>query len=162
MARRRRLLVQIVAERKMGKGLIVRLLALMCYYIGVMKEQSQPLDPFNFTEDEKRYDRISGERFWTLLGDEETVIHRVEVDSNDYGDFMFVTLSRPADDQRSLTTFCGMGYHKYRERWITDHWRWYQTSPRPQMLERQLTREEAEGLLRARQREIAPDAAKAT
>lgn len=126
------------------------------------KEHPQPPDPFGFTEKERLYDRISDRRFRTLLEDEATTIHKVGIDSNNYGEFLFVTLSRAAGSQRSVATFWGMGYHEYRERWITDHWRWYRSNPLPQTLEQQLTREEAAEQLQARQEEIAPYAARDT
>lgn len=120
------------------------------------KEQPQPPNPFGFTEHEKLYDQISDKRFRALLGDEATIVHKAGVDGNNYGEFMFVSLSRKAEGCCSSVTFWGMGYHEYRERWMTDHWRWYQANPLPQALAQKLTYEEVEELLKIRQEEIAP------
>ncbi len=83
-------------------------------------------DAFGFTERERLYDRISHARLLTLLADEPTLIHQIIESFNDYGEFLFVTLSRPAGEQRIYRTFWGLGFHEQRERWISDEWRWYE------------------------------------
>lgn len=120
------------------------------------KERPQPPDPFNFTEQEKLWDRIGDERFRALIEDEGTIIHKIDIDANNYGEFAFVSVSREMDGQRSLVTFWGMGFHEMRERWISDHWRWYRGNQFPAILEQQMTLEEAQELLEQRRAEIAP------
>ena len=115
------------------------------------KESPQPTEPFAFTEHEK----LSDERIKTLLDDAQTTIHRVEVNSNSYGEFLFVTISRPEEGGRKLLTFFGCGYHEYRERWFTDEWAWYRANPFAKTLEQHVTRDEANELLEARRKEIA-------
>jgi hypothetical protein len=120
------------------------------------KERPQPPEPFDFTEDEKLWDRVSEARFNAWLEDEATRIHRVELAANNYGEFAFVTLSREAGGQRALMSFWGLGYHEHRERWITDHWRWYRANQFPATLKQQVSLEEAQEMLEQRRVDIAP------
>jgi hypothetical protein len=85
----------------------------------------RPADAFDFTEGERLYNRVSDTRLSALLDDEAVKVHEVSESSNDYGEFVFVTLSRPASDQRVGITFWGLGYHEWRERWLHDEWFWY-------------------------------------
>jgi hypothetical protein len=120
------------------------------------KEQPQPPNPFGLTENEQLWDQVSDERLRALIEDPATIIHKLDVDANNYGEFVFVTLSREADGQRHLLTFWGMGYHESRERWITKHWNWYRANPFPDTLKQQMLLEEAQELLEQRRTEIAP------
>lgn len=117
-------------------------------------ERPQPNDPFGFTEKDRLYDRITGERLEAILKEAQTAVHKVELSSNNYGEFLFVTLSRPANVNRVALTFWGLGYHEYRERWLTDEWNWYQTSLRPAETE-PLEKSEVLRLLQERHEEIA-------
>ena len=126
------------------------------------KEKPQPGDPFGFTEQEKLWDQIGDRRMRAILEEAGTTIHKIEVDSNSYGEFAFVTVSREVDGQRSMVTLWGLGYHEYRERWIADHWRWYQGNPFPTILAQQMTLEEAQEVLERRRQEIAPYLAEET
>ena len=120
------------------------------------KEQPQPQELFRFTEHEKLWDRISDPRFQALLADEATTLHKVEFSSNAYGEFMFVSVSCAADGESRLMTFWGLGYHDYRERWITDQWAWYSANPSPETQKQRITLKEAQELLEQRRAEIAP------
>src|SRR5690606_30008053 len=120
------------------------------------KERFHPIDPFGFTEHEQLYMRIADARFRALLQDEGTAIHNVHLDSNTYGEFIFVTLGRSANGQHSFVTFFGLGYHESRERWITDHWYWYTATLFPDTLQKSITLSEAHALLKQRQAEIEP------
>ena len=95
------------------------------------RERPQPVDPFGFTEHEQLWDRISDARFQALIDDAATTIHTIDIDSNSYGEFAFVTLSREAQGQRVIVRFWGLGYHEHRERWITSHWNWYRGNQFP-------------------------------
>ena len=110
----------------------------------------QPEDEFGFSEKERLWDRASHERLMEFLESETTTIHRVEESSNNYGEFLFVTVSRPGSQRRILVTFWGAGYHEYRERWLTDEWHWYRANPFPETLEQQLEREEVKQQLSQR------------
>lgn len=113
-------------------------------------------DPFSFSERERLYDRVSDARFRALLGDELTQVHNAELSSNNYGEFVFVTLSRPTQQGRQAATFWGLGYHEYRERWIADYWNWYSTTLWRDKAEKALVKEEVEKLIEERREEIAP------
>ncbi len=109
-----------------------------------------PAEEFGLTEQERLWDRVSHERLIGWLEDEETTVHRVEASYNNYGEFLFVYLSRPGQERRIWITFYGAGYHDYRERWITGEWHWYQGYPLPEQLEQPVTREEAVEKIRER------------
>jgi hypothetical protein len=117
----------------------------------------KPGEGFGFTEQEKLDDRVSDERFKTFLNDPHTTIHQVDESTNNYGEFLFVTVSRPiGDEKRECATFFGYGYHEHRERWFTNEWLWYRANQFPETMRQQLTREEAKELLQQRRRWITP------
>ncbi len=84
---------------------------------------------FHLNEMERLDGRLSQGRFQEIVKDERTTIHRVEESCNNYGEFLFVTVSRPAAQERACVTFFGLGFHEYRERWIADEWFWYRAHP---------------------------------
>jgi hypothetical protein len=120
------------------------------------KEQLQPNQPFEFSEHERLYDRLSHARFEQLLRDQQTTIHAAELSSNSFGEFLFVTISRRAVEKQTYLTFYGLGYHDYRERWLTETWRWYEAMETPGLEQRRLSRAEIQQLLTQRQAEIRP------
>ena len=87
---------------------------------------------------------------WTLFDDETTTIHRLTEEANSYGEFLFVTLSRPGSTGRIHVTFWGAGYHEYRERWLAEEWFWYFSNFPPAEDEPPLEREEAREQLNQR------------
>lgn len=112
---------------------------------------------FDFSEKERLYDRIRDERFLALLRDEQTTVHQVTLDTNSFGEYLFVTLGRPsADTQQVMVTFFGLGYHEQRERWITDNWGWYTTTPIKGKNDAAIPKAEAERLIQERRDQIAP------
>ncbi len=117
------------------------------------KERPQPEDFYGLTEREVLFDRMSTARFQSLIEDERTAIHKVELSTNSFGEFLFVSTSRAVEDKRKYLTFWGAGYHEYRERWITDTWSWYEALPPTS--EQTLSKEEALVLIRQRQQEVA-------
>jgi hypothetical protein len=119
------------------------------------KEHPQPQDVYGFTGREQLWDRITDDRFNSIIADEQTQIHQIELSSNNYGEFLFVATSRGAGDRRVSVTFFGLGYHDYRERWIADEWFWYRANEFPELLKRQVRKEEAQEVLRQRRAEIA-------
>ena len=127
------------------------------------KERPQPEDSFGFTENEKLFYRVSDERFRQLLDDEQTTIHQVELSTNDYGQFLFVSTSRPRDQEKVVCmTFWGYGRHEFRERWLTEEWFYYRTSPSSKTMQENMTREEALELINQRREAIAPYIDKST
>ncbi len=121
-----------------------------------------PETAFGFTEEERLYDRVSDARFRALLNDARTAIHTVHEDANSYGEFVFVTLSRPSASGREVVTFFGCGFHEYRECWLVDTWYWYRANPFPETLQETLTLEEAQAQLEARLEQIRPSVARDT
>ncbi len=103
----------------------------------------RPHEVYGFTEQERLFWRISQERFDALLNDDLTAIHDIVETSNNYGEFVFVTTSRSAEQGRVAMSFYGLGYHEYRERWIHNEWFWYQANIRPNMMDLQLAKDVA-------------------
>lgn len=116
----------------------------------------RPYEIFGFTERESLYWRVTQARFDEILADKQTIIHDINPSSNDYGDFLFVTTSRPGINERLAMTFYGLGYHDHRERWITDEWFWYQTSLDAKTKQEKIKKEEAKKIIEERRDEIAP------
>jgi len=116
----------------------------------------RPFEVYGFTENECLYWRVNQERFEAILQDEQTFIHEIKESSNSYGEFLFVTTSRPSDQGRVGMSFYGLGHHDYRERWFTKEWYWYQTNIHPNRVGEQIPKEEATELLRQRLEDIRP------
>ncbi len=91
-----------------------------------MKERT-PQTCLSFTEREKLYDQVSHQRFLSILHQPDIEIHEVKEDTNSFGEFLFVTISCRNNQPRKLYTFYGLGYHDYRERWISETWQWYES-----------------------------------
>src|SRR5258708_38023095 len=120
------------------------------------KEHPHPHDAFGFTEHERLWERINHTRFLALLADPHTTIHHIEVSTNDYGEFLFVTLSQQIGQERQFVTLWGAGYHDQRERWLIDEGGWYETQQYRQMIPQQIALEDAQALVQERLAEIAP------
>ena len=86
-----------------------------------------PAEAFGLTENERLWDRVSHTRLLELLSDPKTTVHSLEESHNNYGEYLFVTLSRQGANKRIFMTFYGLGFHEYRERWIADEWYWYES-----------------------------------
>jgi hypothetical protein len=113
-------------------------------------------DIYGFTEKEDLWDRVSDQRFHELIDEPQTTIHQITIDSNNYGEFLFVATSRPVGDRRVCITFYGQGFHEHRERWYTNEWSWYEAHGFPETLEKSIPKDEARELIEERRREIAP------
>ena len=108
-------------------------------------------EPFGFTEHERLWDRVTDARFQAILHEEVTRIHEIEVASNSFGEFLFVSASRPTDTHRVHITFYGLGFHDGRDRWIKDEWFWYESTVRQEELsEQNIPLAEADALLQDR------------
>jgi hypothetical protein len=116
----------------------------------------RPYEVFGLTEQEQLNWRVSTERFEGILKDRNTIIHEVKESSNNYGEFLFVTVSRAADHGRICMTFFCLGYHEYRERWLTDEWFWYQANPYPVLIREQIPKEDTEEIIKQRMESIQP------
>ena len=116
----------------------------------------RPYEIFGLTEGESLNSRITKERFDALLEDELTFIHDIKESDNTYGEFLFVTTSRPGDQNRICITFYSLGYHEHRERWIDQEWFWYQSSLTPELFEKRIKKDAAKKILAERLANIAP------
>jgi hypothetical protein len=132
------------------------------------KEYRQPpQEGFKFTENEQLFSRVSDDRFRELVFNPKTTIHTARIDSNNYGEFIFITVSRPngrrtesGADGKDVYTFWGLGMHEPRDRWLIDEWFYQRANQFPATLKRRTPQAEVEGLLRERQADIAPYAEK--
>ena len=121
------------------------------------RERRQPSDEgFGFTEGEKLFDRVSNERFQELIQHPETQVHNAEISSNSYGEFLFLTASRPSEKGRVVAVFFGLGFHDYRERWLHNEWKFYETPTYQETLEQTLSQEEVQECLTERLTDISP------
>jgi hypothetical protein len=120
------------------------------------KELPQSKQVFGLTEQEHEEEKISHEHFFALLTDEQTNVHHLGLDTNSFGEFLFVTMSRPIAEGRTYLTFWGAGLHESRERWITDEWRWYETQQFLHTMPQKIAPEDAQALVQTRLDEIAP------
>jgi hypothetical protein len=111
---------------------------------------------YGLTEQENLYWRVNQKRFQEILNDEKTIIHKIQESSNTYGEFLFVTTSRPGDQDRIGMTFYGQGYHEQRERWISKEWFWYETSLQPDKKQEQIEKEKANELIQKHMDRIQP------
>jgi hypothetical protein len=117
----------------------------------------RPYELFGLTEKEQLFWRVSQERFQAILEDEQTQVHEIKDSHNNFGNFLFVTTSRPGPQSRICMTFFGLGFHEYRERWITDEWFWYQTNLTPELQKSKLTQKEVQSILEERRDSIAAE-----
>lgn len=115
-----------------------------------------PGTEFGFTDREQSFDRVSHERLIGFLDDQATVVHRVEESSNSYGEFLFVTVSRPSATHKLCVTFFGLGFHEHRERWVIDEWYWYHANVFPDTFEHHIPNDEAKALIQQRLGELRP------
>ena len=94
--------------------------------------------------------------FEEIIKDAGTHIHTIKESSNSFGEFLFVTTSRLGAQDCIFMTFYGCGFHQYRERWLTDEWFWYQTSPYTELLRQQIPKEEAQRMIHEHNQNILP------
>ena len=121
--------------------------------------QASP-EGFGFTENEKLFSRVTDARFRELIFDDKTTIHTARIDSNNYGEFVFLTVSRPKAQGREAICFWGGGFHEPRDRWILGEWFWHRANQFPATMKRKVSQAEVEEILSERQTEIAPYAEK--
>ena len=89
---------------------------------------------FKLTQEELMSDRLSHARLLALLNVKATNVHEVKVSTNNYGEWLFVTVSakipqtffnEPATTKTRMVTFWGMGFHEDREAWLCESWSWF-------------------------------------
>lgn len=126
-------------------------------------EQLQPpQEGFAFSERERLFYRVSTKRFQALLNDPQTTIHSVELSTNVYGEYLFVTASRPTAHGHDIISFFGLGFHEYRERWLTEEWFWYDSATYTRILTQTIPKAQFKQMLDQRRSEITPYLSQAT
>lgn len=126
---------------------------------GTHPQLPRSYEAFGLSEHEYLYSSVSDQCFHELLNRPDTIVHNLEITSNSYGEFVFVTLSRTVNGRQVWITFFGLGYHEQRERWLTDDWRWYESySPTKQEQTTILDKAEVMQQIEARRKEIKANA----
>lgn len=113
-----------------------------------------PAEEFGLNDRERLFDKVTHARFLELLDDPKTKMHRIEESYNNYGEYLFVTISRPGKKKRIFITFYGLGFHEYRERWIADEWSWYESVRTSELEHETVPRQTAREQVEARYQEI--------
>ncbi len=116
----------------------------------------RPYEIFGMTEEEVARWRVPDEKLKEILANPDTTINTIKVSSNNYGEFLFLTASRGKGEKRVCMSFYGLGYHEYRERWISTEWFWRQTPTRFVPVRQPIAQEEALALFSDRLTEISP------
>lgn len=124
--------------------------------------QRRPYEFFGLTEEEATRLRVTDERLKEILASLNTISHNLKLSTNTFGEFLFLTISRGVGEQRIYMTFYGFGYHKYRERWISDEWFWYQSQESVVDFSTPISEKEVIEKLEERLAEIAPNLGKDT
>jgi hypothetical protein len=117
----------------------------------------RPYEIFGLTEKEALFWRVDQKRFQEILSDEKTIVHSIQESSNTYGEFLFVTTSRPGNNERVAMTFYGQGFHEQRERWISDEWFWYETNLDPDKKQQTIEKDKANEQINQHLESIQPD-----
>ena len=118
--------------------------------------QRNPREIYGLTERENLNWRVDQNRFQEIINDEKTIIHSIQESSNTFGEFLFVTTSRPGMIERVAMTFYGQGFHEQRERWITDEWFWYGTNLDTDKKQQHIDKEKANELIQQQLEKIQP------
>jgi hypothetical protein len=116
----------------------------------------KPYEVFDITEGEVARWRVTDERLREILAVPNTTTHTIKLSTNTFGEFLFLTASRGVGQQRVCMTFYGLGYHEYRERWISEEWFWYQSQESTVDVRTKLSGEEVNEKLEQRLAEISP------
>ena len=124
--------------------------------------QRKPYESFGLTEKEAIHLRVSDERLKEILDNPNTSTHTISLNVNTFGEFLFITTSKGIGQQRIYVTFYGLGYHEYRERWISKEWYWYQAQESTVDIRTKKSREEVIEKIEQRFVEISPRLSEAT
>jgi hypothetical protein len=117
----------------------------------------KPYEVFDITEAEVARWRVTDEKLKEILAKPNTTIHTTKLSTNTFGEFLFLTASRDVGQQRTCMTFYGLGYHQYRECWISDDWFWYQLPESLVDIPTKISNEEVIEQLGRRLAEISPN-----
>jgi hypothetical protein len=112
---------------------------------------------FGLTRQEELFYRISDTRFQAVLNDHQTTVHAISLDGNNFGEYLFVTLSREVEGRRYFITLYGLGYHEQREQWVIDEWYWYEQRLDNRYTHQALSQAEAKAIIQKRRDHILTD-----
>jgi hypothetical protein len=82
---------------------------------------------FRLSGSEHLWNMVTTRRIMGWLGDYETTVNQISRDSNTYGEFLFITLTRFEGLRQETITFWGMGYHDRRGVWKCEDWSFYES-----------------------------------
>jgi hypothetical protein len=74
---------------------------------------------------ESLYDFVGHQHFLELIQAEAIIVHRAEVSSNNYGEFLVVIANRSQANRQEVVGFWGLWFHDRRDRYLLDDWHWY-------------------------------------
>ena len=114
----------------------------------------KPYEVFDISETEVARWRVTDEKLREILANPSTMTHSIKLSTNTFGEFLFLTASRGTGQKRICMTFYGLGFHEYRERWISDEWFWYQSQEGAVELQTKIPGEEVFEKLEQRLEEI--------
>lgn len=114
----------------------------------------KPYEVFEILESEVARLRVSDEKLKEILAKPSTITHTIKMSTNTFGEFLFLTASRGSGQQKTFMTFYGLGFHKFRERWISEEWFWYQTQESMVDVDERLSGEEITEKLDQRRADI--------
>ena len=117
----------------------------------------KPYETFGITEEEVSRWRVTDERLKEILANPNTNTHTINMSTNTFGEFIFLTASRGSGQHRICMTFYGLGFHEYRERWISKEWFWYQSQESQVDTQSKLSLEEVTEKLEQRLADISPN-----
>ena len=91
-----------------------------------MSERRRPTpENAGLTEQEQLFSRVNDKRLRTLIQQPETIIQEAKVSSNNYGEFLFITLGLTSGGKQDWYTFYGLGLHEPRDRYLLDEWHFF-------------------------------------
>lgn len=94
----------------------------MTWTVNTLKET------FGLTDREDLFTELTDDRFNALVNDPQNAVYEVDQSSNNYGEFLFVTIGRDVGGKTIYLTAYGMGYKEASGRWITATWQFYSGS----------------------------------
>ena len=119
-----------------------------------MSERRRPTpESAGLSENEKLFSRISDKRLRQLISKPSTTIQEAKLSSNNYGEFLFVTLGLTSGDKQDWYTFYGLGHHEQRDRYLLDEWHFYPGTP-PSSTSKPLSSAEVLQFMDERQAEV--------
>jgi len=82
---------------------------------------------FGLTVEEISNRFVSNQRLLELCQDSHTVIRDIHQGSNEFGDFLFISLNKPDLHPQKAFAFYSQGFHFGKSDWLTDTWWFYVT-----------------------------------